>query len=48
VDSAQCVVSNDRLFAVPCHPWCDQLTVVLEAEPDGAALRPSSRSIISS
>ena len=21
-----------------CHPWCEQLTVVLETEPDGAAL----------
>ena len=28
----------DRPFAVLCHPWCRQLTVVLETEPDGAAL----------
>ena len=28
----------DRPFAVLCHPWCEQLTVVLETEPDGAAL----------
>ena len=28
----------DRPFAVLCHPWCQQLTVVLETEPDGAAL----------
>lgn len=30
--------SYDRPFAVLCHPWCRQLTVVLETEPDGAAL----------
>jgi hypothetical protein len=30
--------SYDRPFAVVCHPWCQQLTVVLETEPDGAAL----------
>jgi len=28
----------DRPFAVLCHPFCQQLTVVLETEPDGAAL----------
>ena len=28
----------DRPFAVLCHPWCQHLTVVLETEPDGAAL----------
>ena len=30
--------SYDRPFAVLCHPWTAQLTVVLETEPDGAAL----------
>lgn len=30
--------SYDRPFAVLCHPWAQQLTVVLETEPDGAAL----------
>ncbi len=30
--------SYDRPFAVLCHPWCQQLTVVFETEPDGAAL----------
>ena len=28
----------DRPFALLCHPWCRQVTVVLETEPDGAAL----------
>ena len=28
----------DRPFALLCHPWCGQVTVVLETEPDGAAL----------
>ena len=28
----------DRPFAVLCHPWTSHLTVVLETEPDGAAL----------
>ena len=28
----------DRPFAVLCHPWVSQLTVVIETEPDGAAL----------
>ena len=30
--------SYDRPFAVLCHPWTQHLTVVLETEPDGAAL----------
>ena len=30
--------SYARPFAVLCHPWTEQLTVVLETEPDGAAL----------
>ena len=28
----------DRPFAVLCHPWVGHLTVVIETEPDGAAL----------
>ena len=28
----------DRPFAVLCHPWTGHLTVVIETEPDGAAL----------
>ena len=28
----------DRPFAVLCHPWVSHLTVVIETEPDGAAL----------
>ncbi len=30
--------SYDRPFAVLCHPWTQHVTVVLETEPDGAAL----------
>ena len=28
----------DRPFAVLCHPWAGHLTIVIETEPDGAAL----------
>ena len=30
--------SYERPFAVLCHPWTQHFTVVLETEPDGAAL----------
>ena len=33
----------DRPFAVLCHPWVSHLTVVIETEPDGAALVDQSQ-----